>query len=219
MKGIAAMVLASALVAAPVAGQAAQRPTAEAAVTRAARIYQGLSSFQADFRQRIDDPMVDHAESRGRLYQSGPSRFAMRFTDPAGGAIVMDGSAVWVYLPEDAPNQVLKYPPPGGATYQQNPLGYLLDRPMEKYRATWLREEPIEGKIADVLLLEPLRGDLGFRRATLWLDRESGLPRKVELDERLLTRTLTLSRVRTNSTVPASIYVFRVPDGVKVVEQ
>jgi outer membrane lipoprotein-sorting protein len=218
---VRAPALAAALIALalPLGAQGAQRPTAEAAVARAARVYQGLSSFQADFRQRIDDPMVDHSEARGRLYQSGPSRFAMRFSDPAGGAIVMDGSAVWVYLPDEAPNQVLKYPPPGGATYQQNPLGYLLDRPTEKYRATWLREEPIEGTIADVLLLEPLRGDLGFRRATLWLDRESGLPRKVELDERLFVRTLTLSRVRTNGTVPASTYVFRVPDGVRVVEQ
>lgn len=202
----------------PLAAQTQTRPTAEAAITRAARIYQGLSSFQADFRQMIDDPMVDHEETRGRLYQSGPSRFAMRFTDPAGGAIVMDGSAVWVYLPDEAPGQVLKYPPPGGASFQQNPLGYLLDRPTEKYTATWLREEPIEGKIADVLRLEPLRGDLGFRRATIWLDRESGLPRKVELDERLFVRTLTLSRVRTNATIPPSTYVFRVPDGVRVVE-
>lgn len=211
--------IALAVLAAPVAAQGtAQRPTAEQAIVRAARVYQGLSSFQADFRQRLDDPMMDHPESRGRLYQSGPSRFAMRFTDPAGGAIVMDGTAVWVYLPDDAPDQVLKYPPPGGNSYQQNPLGYLLDRPTEKYRSTWLREEPIEGKIADVLLLEPLRGDLGFRRATIWLDRDSGLPRKVELDERLLVRTLTLSRVRTNGTVPASTYVFRVPDGVRVVE-
>lgn len=213
------LAIALAVLAAPAAAQGtAQRPTAEQAIVRAARVYQGLSSFQADFRQRLDDPMMDHPESRGRLYQSGPSRFAMRFTDPAGGAIVMDGTAVWVYLPDDAPDQVLKYPPPGGNSYQQNPLGYLLDRPTEKYRSTWLREEPIEGKLADVLLLEPLRGDLGFRRATIWLDRDSGLPRKVELDERLLVRTLTLSRVRTNGTVPASTYVFRVPDGVRVVE-
>lgn len=184
---------------------------------RAARIYQGLTSFQADFRQRIDDPLVDDGETRGRLYQSGAHRFAMRFTDPQGGAIVLDGTAVWVYIPDDMPGQVLKYPPPGGMSFQQNPLGYLLDRPTEKYHATWLREEQVEGKTSDVLSLEP-RTDVGFRRATIWLDRESGLPRKVELDERIRTRTLTLSRIRTNGTVPPGTFTFRVPDGVRVVE-
>lgn len=201
------------------ASNAAQRPSAEAIMTRAARAWQQLSSFQADFRMRLDDPLIDEPESRGRFYQQGTNRWALRFTDPPNTAILFDGSAVWVYMPEEAPRQVNKYPPPGGAVYEYNRIGWLLDRPLEKYRATWLREELVEGQKTDVLLLEPLELGMPFRRATIWIDRETVLPRKVELDEKLRIRTITFSRLRTNGTVPPGTFVFRVPEGVRVIEQ
>lgn len=196
-----------------------QRPSADAIMTRASRGWQQLTSFQAEFRMKIDDPLIDEAESRGRFYQQGANRWAMRFTDPPSTAILFDGTAVWVYMPEEAPRQVLKYPPPGGPVYEYNRIGWLLDRPLEKYRASWLREELIEGKNTDVLLLEPTAPGLPFRRATIWIDRETVLPRKIVLDEKLRIRTITLSRLRTNGTVPPGTFVFRVPEGVRVIEQ
>jgi outer membrane lipoprotein-sorting protein len=213
--------LAAALPAIPVASQtpAQQRPSADAIMTRASRAWQQLTSFQAEFRMKIDDPVIDQSETRGRFYQQGANRWAFRFTDPATSAIVFDGSAVWVYLPEDTPRQVNKWPAPGGPVYEYNRLGWLLDRPLEKYRATWLREELIEGQNTDVLLLEPSAVGMPFRRATIWIDRETVLPRKVVLDEKLWERTITFSRLRTNGTIPPGTFTFRVPDGVRVVEQ
>lgn len=188
-------------------------------MTRASRAWQQLTSFQADFRMKIDDPVIDQPETRGRFYQQGANRWALRFTDPANTAFVMDGSAVWVYQPEEAPRQVNKYPPPGGPVYEYNRIGWLLDRPLEKYRATWLREEAIEGNKTDVLLLEPTAAGMPFRRATIWVDRETVLPRKLELDEKLYIRTITFSRLRSNGTIPPGTFTFRVPDGVRVFEQ
>jgi outer membrane lipoprotein-sorting protein len=198
---------------------ATPRPSADAIMTRASRAWQILTSFQADFRMKIDDPVIDHEESRGRFYQQGANRWALRFTDPPNTAFVFDGSAVWVYLPEETPRQVAKYPPPGGPVYEYNRIGWLLDRPLEKYRATWLREELVDGQNTDVLLLEPSAPGLPFRRATIWIDRETVLPRKIEVDERILVRTITFSRLRTNSTIPPGTFTFRVPDGVRVIEQ
>ena len=197
----------------------AQRPSSDAIMNRASRAWQQLTSFQADFRMRIEDPVMGREETRGRFYQQGNNRWALRFTDPANTAFVMDGSAVWVYQPEDAPRQVSKYPPPGGQLYEYNRLAWLLDRPLEKYRATWLREELIEGQNTDVLQLEPTGVGMPFRRATIWIDRETVLPRKLELDEKLYIRTITFSRLRTNGTIPAGTFTFRVPDGVRVIEQ
>jgi outer membrane lipoprotein-sorting protein len=196
---------------------AAQRPSADAILTRAARAYQTLSTFQAEFRQRIDDPYIDHDETRGRLYQSG-NRFAMRFTDPAGGAIVIDGRHAWVYEPVDIPGQVVRHPVGTDPAYGYNLLGWFLDRPGEKYRASWLREELLEGRKTDVLVLEPLDPTMRFRRATVWFDQELSLPRRFEIDEKILTRTLTLSRIRTNVTLPGNVFTFQVPNGVKVIE-
>lgn len=197
----------------------APRQSADAIVTRSARAWQTLTSFQADFRMSLDDPMMDHPDSRGRLYQQGANRFAMRFTDPENSVILIDGTSLWIYLPENDPRNARKLPAPAGPMYAYNHLAWLFDRPLEKYRATWLREELIEGKLNDVILLEPREANPPFRRGTIWIERESSLPRKIELDEKILVRTVTLSRIRTNSTIPAGTFTFRVPAGVRVIDQ
>ena len=196
-----------------------QRQSADAIVTRSSRAWQTLTSFQADFRMSLKDPMMDHPDSRGRLYQQGSSRFAMRFTDPENSVILIDGTSLWVFLPENDPRTARKLPAPAGPMYSYNHLAWLFDRPLEKYRATWLREEPIEGKLNDVILLEPRDANPPFRRGTIWIERESALPRKIELDEKILVRTVTLSRIRTNSTIPPGTFTFRVPAGVRVIDQ
>jgi outer membrane lipoprotein-sorting protein len=65
-----------------VAPAAARAQDADALVGRSSRVYRSLSSLTADFVQIIDNPMIDSAESRGRLVQAGPDKLAMRFTDP-----------------------------------------------------------------------------------------------------------------------------------------
>ncbi|HYC32886.1 MAG TPA: outer membrane lipoprotein carrier protein LolA, partial [Gemmatimonadales bacterium] len=95
-----------ALLAAPAALPA--QGDAGAIVGRSSRVYRSLSSLKADFVQVIDNPMIDSAESRGTLIQAGDARLAMRFTDPPGEAIVIDGEHVWVYTPSTVPGQVLR---------------------------------------------------------------------------------------------------------------
>ena len=108
---------------------------------------------------------------------------------------------------------------PTGPVYEYDLLGWFLDRPLEKYRVSYVQEDRVDGARTDVLLLEPLVPTMPFRRARLWIDRESALPRKFEIDEKLFVRHLTLNHLRTNSTIPASTFVFTIPSGVRVVEQ
>lgn len=199
---------------------AAQAPNGNAILVRAAETFSALSSLVADFRQRIDDPAIGPMDARGTYYQIGTNRFAMRFTDPANEAIVMDGTRVWVYLPSSSPRQVLRFPMPGGPVYGYNTMAWLLDRPTERYRTTWLREESLDGAKTDVLRLEPTAPDPQFRRAIVWIDRATALPRKLEIDERVGSkRTITLSRLRPNGAVPPAMVEFKVPNGVRVIDQ
>jgi outer membrane lipoprotein-sorting protein len=72
----------------------------------------------------------------------------------------------------------------------------------------------------DVVELVPSVPDLPFERAVLWLDREDGLPRRLEISEQSgALRTLSLSRLRLNRTVPDETFEFNVPPGVRVVDQ
>jgi outer membrane lipoprotein carrier protein len=193
---------------------------AKAIIGRAAQVYRSLSSLQADFVQVIDNPMIDSAESRGRLVQAGPDKLSMRFSDPAGEAIVIDGRHVWVYTPSTVPDQVIRMALSGGPVYGYNLLAWLLDRPAERYRATYLRSERVDGRLADAIDLTPAVPDLPFERAVIWLDRENALPRRLEIHEQSgALRTLQLSRIKVNQPVPGQTFVFKVPTGTRVVDQ
>ena len=200
---------------------AARAQDANAIVGRSSRVYRSLSSLKADFVQVIDNPMIDSAESRGTLVQAGPDKLAMRFTDPPGEAIVIDGRSVWVYTPSTTPGQVIRMGvPSGGPVYGYNILAWLLDRPAERYTASYLRTERVNGRSMDVVELVPAVPDLPFERAVLWLDREDGLPRRLEIAEHSgATRTLALSKLRVNQSVPDRTFSFEVPAGVRVVDQ
>ncbi|HEX6105694.1 MAG TPA: outer membrane lipoprotein carrier protein LolA [Gemmatimonadales bacterium] len=214
--GLALIVLAALGAVPPAAAQ-----DAEAIVGRASRVYRSLGSLRADFVQVIDNPMIDSAESRGTLVQAGPGKLAMRFTDPPGEAVVIDGEYIWVYTPSTVPDQVIRMPmPSGGPVYGYNILAWLLDRPAERYEARYLRRETLAGREVDVVELVPAVPDLPFERAVLWLDRADALPRRLEiLEPSGATRTLTLSRMRTNERVTDQTFRFQVPKGARVVDQ
>lgn len=212
-----ALALGFVLAAAPAAARAQD---AEAIVGRSARVYQSLSSLKADFTQRIDDSLIGTYDSRGEVMQAGQNQLSMRFADPAGDAIVVDGRQVWVYTPSTAPGQVIRMPIPTGAMYGFNVLSWILDRPSERYRMRYLRADRAAGVMTDVVELIPLSSELPFTRAVVWLGRDDGLPRRLEISERRGgTRTITLSRLRPNVALPDSAFTFTVPAGVRIVDQ
>ena len=166
--------------------------------------------------------MIDSSESRGTLMQSGESKFAMRFSDPPGEAIVIDGAHVWVYTPSTVPGQVVRLSvPSGGPVYGYNMLAWLLDRPAERYKATFVKTEQLNGRAMDVVQLVPAVPDLPFDKAVLWLDRQDALPRRLDITEHGggSRRMLTLSKVQVNRSLPSKSFVFDVPSGVRVVDQ
>ena len=198
-----------------------QAQDANAVIGRAAKVYRSLGSLRASFVQVIDNPMIDSAESKGTMVQAGPDKLAMRFSDPPGEAIVIDGQHVWVYTPSTVPGQVIRMPvPSGGPAYGYNLLAWLLDRPAERYKASYLRSEKVSGRTTDAIELVPAVPDLPFEKAIIWIDRESALPRRLEIHEQSgATRTLNLAQIRVNERVPDETFTFKVPSGTRVVDQ
>ena len=205
------------------AGAAAQAPAqdAQAVIGRSARVYRSLRSLSADFVQVINNPMIDSAESKGTLMQAGPAKLAMRFSDPPGEAIVIDGEHIWVYTPSTVPGQVVRLSVPnGGPVYGYNLLAWFLDRPAERYRPSYLRTEQRNGRPVDVIQLIPTVPDLPFSKAVIWLDQADALPRRLEIQEESgATRTLDLFHIKVNGTLPDKTFTFKVPKDVRVVDQ
>jgi outer membrane lipoprotein carrier protein len=187
---------------------------------RASRLYRGLTSLQAEFVQVIEDRMIGTQEAAGELIQAGNAQLVMKFSDPKGDKIVLDGTYMWVYTPSTTPGQVIRMELPHDPVYGPNVLARILDRPTERYQLRWVGSEVIDGVETDGVEFVPNVADPLFRRAVIWIDRGRGLPRRLELNELTgIHRTLDLTRIRLNAPVSAKTFAFQVPSGVRVVIQ
>ncbi|HWA40888.1 MAG TPA: outer membrane lipoprotein carrier protein LolA [Gemmatimonadales bacterium] len=187
-----------------------------AILTRAAQAYAATGSLEANFTQVIADENIGTFRSRGRLAQQGNDRFAMRFSDPRGEALVMDGTMLWIYTPSTTPGQVIRTAQPTGSG-APNLVAWLLDRPTAKYQATYVRRDSTG---AETVRLAPRDPSIPFREATVTFAASDGLPRKIDVLERTGTRrTLTLTSVRSGRRLRASTFQFQVPSGVRIVDQ
>jgi outer membrane lipoprotein carrier protein len=202
------------LVAAPLTAQ-----DAPAALARAEAAYRALTSLRAQFEQTIVNPMLGAPEtSRGTLYLVPPSRFAMRFTQPAGDRVVADGEWLWAYTPSTVPGQVIRQPVPQAGAATPNLFAQFVDRPLERYDATSAGEDTVAGDPVDLVTLVPKVEGLPFRRVTIAVSRESGLLRRLMIvEDSGQRRTLVLTAVAPNAPVLPAEVRFDVPRGVKVV--
>jgi len=197
-----------------------QTQDADAILDRAVAAYRHVTTLRADFTQTLRDPMIGtDATSRGQLYQQRPDRFAMRWSQPRGDALVVDGRYLWVYLPSSVPNQVVKSAVTGRPGENPDVIAEFLDAPREKFTVAFLGSEAIAGRSADVLSFTPKRPNGPYRQVVVWLDAGDALPRQIEITEASgAVRRIALSRLRVNASIAASTFTFRVPAGVRVVD-
>ena len=188
---------------------------------RASAAYQTISTLTADFVQIILNPMIGSPDTtRGKLYQMRPSRFAMRFTSPKGDRIVADGRYLWLYTPSTTPGQVIRSRIPDVGTTGPNLIGQFVEHPHERYDARYVRVDSLGGRTADVIGLTPKEHDQPYRAAVIWVDREDGLVRRIEITEAGgQQRTVILDNLRVNRGAPGREFTFSPPAGVRVVDQ
>jgi outer membrane lipoprotein carrier protein len=189
-----------------------------AIIESAASRYSGVEALCADFTQHLLVPLLgDEHTSMGRLCQSQPNRFAMRFTDPEGDRVIIDGSFVWLYYPSLDPKQVLKLP------MAQNQGGYdfhkeFLENPGQKYHVTYQAEEEVAGRRTHRLRLVPLQAK-SYLAAVVWIDVDAPLLRQVRVEEENgSVRTVTLHSVEMDPPdLTDEWFTFTPPEGVFVI--
>lgn len=209
--------IAAVLIATAPHGATAQLPT-DSLLDRAARTVATARPIRASFEQTLTNPDTRETRTtRGEFAQQGPAKFAFRFSDPAGDAIVADGAAIWVYLPSTARGQALKLPLVQGA--QLDLLTQLLTAPRASYKITEGRGEEMGGRAVAVVRLDPKVPGTPFTRATLWIDREDALVRQLEAVEPSgLIRRIRFRDIRTDGELPVGMLTFVVPPNVKVID-
>lgn len=188
-------------------------------VDRAARQYRAARSVRATFEQTLMLPGAAAAQAaRGEYFQGGRSRFALRFSEPPGDAIVNDGASLWLYVPSSAKGQVIKMPAQAGAGLDV--LSELLAAPKNNYVVVRLRDEQVGSHAVTVFALSPKSADLPFTRATLWIGKSDALIWQLETTEQGgVVRHVRFTSVSTDVELPADALTFVVPPGVRVIDQ
>lgn len=188
-------------------------------LARASDAYGEVRALSAEFVQRVENPLLGRTTvSRGTLAQRRPDRFLMDFSEPAGDRIVSDGEHLWVYYPSVDPDQVMRFPAETGAGGVDLQAQFLGD-PLQRFEAELRGEESVDGRPADILVLDP-RVSTGYRRLVLWVDRRDGLARRFEIvEENGTRRRFDLTRLRTGVALPDEMFRFTPPAGARVVDR
>jgi outer membrane lipoprotein carrier protein len=202
-----------------VAGVAAQGQNKS--VDKAVAAWKDVKSLSGTFEQTLTNPIMRSTSiTRGTFAQQQPNRLSVRFTDPAGDAIVADGANLWVFLQQATPGQVIKRPMTD-AMASPIDVGQFLDSPATRYDIAAKGAESVGGRPAQMVSLVPKRGvDAPFTRATVWIDDQDGLIRQFEVTEGSgIVRRIRLTKLKVNPAIPPAEFRFAVPKGVRVVER
>jgi outer membrane lipoprotein carrier protein len=194
----------------------------DATIDRAVAAWAKVATVRGSFEQTVSNSLTgSSATAHGEYTQERPSRLAIRFTAPDSGAIVSDGRAVWVFLPSSAPGQVVKRPATDRSASPIDLTGQFLDAPRTKYDITEAGTRTVDGHSTRGLVLVPKKGTAAaFTKATVWVDDDDSLIREFEETEPSgVVRHIHLTSVQPNATIDPSVFVFKVPSGVKVVDQ
>ncbi|MEO5510317.1 MAG: outer membrane lipoprotein carrier protein LolA [Longimicrobiales bacterium] len=187
---------------------------------RTAATYANVRTMTADFTMVTENPLLrTKTPGRGKMYQHRPDRFALRFSEPANELLLSDGEFFWVYLPGTYKDQVFKSSANAAGSSGVDLQAQFVGDPVERFRYTMQGQGTIAGSAVDVLLLVP-RARAEYKSLKVWIDRKDALIRRFEIVEPSgVIRHIDLSGLRTNVTIPASMFRFAVPAGVRVVEQ
>ncbi|MDE3002731.1 MAG: outer membrane lipoprotein carrier protein LolA [Gemmatimonadota bacterium] len=179
--------------------------------------YGSVETLCADFTQHLLVPLLGTERTgAGRLCQTAPNLFAMRFDDPEGDLIVVDGSFAWVYFPSNDAKTVLKTSADesaGGRDFHRE----FLEEPESKYEVTYEGAEDIDGWTTYKLRMTPKR-PMSYRVATVWIDQGEPVLRRLQMEEANGNiRTITLDDVGFGVDPGAEYFTFSPPDGALVV--
>lgn len=198
----------------------AQDPAATA-IDRAAQAFRAAHTIRATFEQTLTNPTTGTTNTTsGDLALAQPNRVALRFNNPGGDRVIVDGHTAWVYLPSAVPGQVLKLPVHGTGISGVESVSELLTSPRSKYTVADGGAASVGGHATHVVVLTPKRDGQPVTKARVWVDDQDGAVRQLELtDANGLVRSLRMLTWVPNAKLAPSTFTFDVPSGVRVVDR
>lgn len=173
--------------------------------------YKGLSSFQADLKQSNHYPQLKKTISySGKIYFT-PGRMLMSFSQPGVQRLLIENGRVDLYDAQSATVFRAKMLPEFG---RMNPLE-ILQLYWEKSQVTVTQAAGATAKVRLVPKNDQLISSLN---ATL--NPKTGIVSALSYaDKNGNTVSYAFSNIKTNAGIPTSVWTYKYPKGVQVVEQ
>lgn len=180
--------------------------------------YAGLRSLRAAFKQRIENPLIGRTrEGSGIWFQAGRGRFRMDFADPPGDVIVADGTCLWGYEPSLHNQIVVSRLDEGAEIGTVDVLGRLLAEARTSYDGVYGGPEDVEGIPSHLVSLTPRESPSRYVSIHVWIGAADHLVRRFRIEEENRTiRTVTLSDLAPQVSIPNAIFEFTPPPGVPI---
>jgi outer membrane lipoprotein carrier protein len=192
-------------------------PSLNTLVDGVARSFVQMKDFTADFIQVFEDPLNRKQQESGHLYLKRSRMMRWEYQNPEGNLFISDGKTVYFYVPAD--RQVNKEAVRD--TFDDRiPLMFLLGRSdlrSEFTRFELLNTQPfLQG--TKVVRMFPRR-KIDLSEVVMEVDPANFQVRRLLLTHSDSSRQeFIFSNIRTNTGLRASLFDFKVPAGVEVVE-
>ncbi len=184
----------------------------------AAERFASAESLCARFEQVVEVTLIGlTTRGHGTLCEKHPNLFSMRFADPEGDVVLVDGTYVWTYYPSMDKRQVIRFTA-GGAGAGFNFFQAFLSEPETKYVAVHEGVEDIDGVAAERIGLLPRDSATPLQSANGSLATESRMLTRVRInDDNGSVRTVTLTDMRLDPELPEDHFTFHPPPDARIV--
>lgn len=187
-------------------------PQAQEVVERIQIFYDGTTDLRGQFSQRVELAIGQVEEASGAFYLKRPGMMRWEYERPERRLLVTNGSTLWAYTPAD--RQVIVQDLISAVT--SIPFDFLMGvgRLTDDFN---LGQVTVHGDCCYRLVLTPRRPDPHLRGMEMEVERTTLHIRSLTFQDPYENRTVMhFSRLLINSDLPADLFSFEPPPGVKI---
>jgi outer membrane lipoprotein carrier protein len=187
-------------------------------ISRVESRYGTMKDFQAEFKQETFLSSINKIEKgSGSVYFKKDALMLWEYKSPAVQKIILDGTNLWFYLPEE--NQVMKN------NYSTIPRHIVIDlfrgkiEIQKKFKVSSVQSETKEQQTEIALELLPIIYNPTMTKLTLWIDPKKSYIIRTSLEDEFGNKTvLKFFNIEIDKGIDDTLFQFTPPPGVEIFE-
>jgi len=186
----------------------------DAIISKVQKTYEGIQNIQADFVQLTTSSATKETQKAdGLVYFKKPGMMKWEYKSPTNDIIVSDGRTIWSYQ-QDIGQVMVGNASDSSASISNN---FLAGMGNLKKDFDIELEKPDNNSY--VLKLNPKVPQPNIQRLYIAVDKKTSLVKQTIVFDLLGNETKVIfENLRINQSVPANIFKFKIPEGVRVVK-